>query len=230
MKYALVNDCKVHIKNVERGTIGSDCWFSKNAVKACKGHYKQYWKYIDEKPVLPEGYENETDWHVAWKDSLRDEYVEVICGENNEHRADIKTPEYVIEIQKSPISYDAAKERSLFYSKLNKDTRMLWIVNAYSACSKRHISTTKTKDNRLLVNWKYKKMWVADISGFTSTHVYLDLSPKSKNMLRIWKHEKLLYGNWESKEVFFNKYIAPYSDSTYENFYEQFQSLKASDY
>jgi len=229
MKYALINNRKVHINNAERGAIGYDCWFSQYSVKACKGHYMQYWKYVDEKPILPEGYENETDWHVAWKDSLRDEYVEVICGENNEHRADIKTPDFVIEIQKSPISYDAAKERSFFYSKLNKDTRMVWIVNVYSSCLKRYINTLK-QGNRLLINWKYKKKWVVDISGLKSTHVYLDLSPKAENMLRIWKHDDNLYGKWESKKDFFNTYIAPYSDSTYEHFYERFKSIKASDY
>lgn len=201
MKYALVNKKKTHIRDVERGALGYDCWFPTYDVKACKGHYMQYWKYVDEKPVLPDGYENETDWHSAWKDSLKDEYVEVICGENNEHRADIKTPDYVIEIQKSSISFDAAKERSIFYSKLNEDARMVWVVNVYAACSKKYIST-KYINNKLLVDWKYKKKWAVDISGLKSTHVYLDLSPKSDKMLRIWKHDDSIYGKWESKKVF----------------------------
>ena len=229
MKYALVNNKKTHIKDVERGTMGLDCWLSTCVVKACKGHYMEYWKYDGEKPELPEGYENETEWHNAWKDSLKDDYVEVICGDNNEHRADIKTPDYVIEIQNSPISFDAAKERSFFYSKLNKDTRMVWVVNAYAACSKRNIKT-EPKENKLLVHWKYKKKWAVDISELKSTHVYLDLSPKSDKMLRIWKHDGLIYGKWETKKIFYDKFLAAYSEESYECFIKKFEALNAADY
>ena len=61
MKYAIVNGVKTNIRDVKKGTIGLDCWYRDYQVKACKGHYMQYWKYIDQKQVLPEGYENETD-------------------------------------------------------------------------------------------------------------------------------------------------------------------------
>ena len=91
MKYAIVNGVKTNIRDVEKGTIGFDCWYRDYQVKACKGHYMQYWKYTDQKPVLPEGYENETEWHECWKKLVNDECCEAICGGSNEHRADILT-------------------------------------------------------------------------------------------------------------------------------------------
>lgn len=132
MKYALVNGKKTNIKDVDRGTIGNDCWFQDYQVKACKGHYMQYWKYDGEKPNFPIGYENETDWHEAGKIVVKDEYREVVCGENREHRADIYTKKNVIEIQYSSISFDAVRGRVNFYKELTGN-RVVWIVNAYSA-------------------------------------------------------------------------------------------------
>lgn len=98
MKYALVNGKKTHIRDVERGAIGYDCWHTGNEVKACKGSYYQYWRYTSPAPTLPKGYENETEWHVAWKQSIMDNYCEVVVGDNREHRADIMTPKHVIEL------------------------------------------------------------------------------------------------------------------------------------
>ena len=129
MIFAYVNEKKVHIDDVEKGTMGIDI-LTRLKVKACKGHYRQYWKYVGGKPNLPRGYENETEWHNAWKRCIQDEYVEVICGEHNEHRASIKTEKYVIEPILGAADYDVIKERIDFYNKLTKK-RVIFIVNAY---------------------------------------------------------------------------------------------------
>ena len=231
MKYAMVDGERKHINSVERGTIGQDCWFPQYQVKACKGHYMQYWKYIADTPILPEGYENETDWHAAWKNSLNDEYVEVVLGDNNEHRADIQTPERVIEIQKSPIPYDVARERSNFYFDLMGNIRIIWVINAYGAAIKGNITCFPDKDGQLRVDWKYKKRWACDISGLRKTDVYLDLSNKpEKRLLKIWQHNGDLYGKWVKKEWFYNDYLAPYSNKTYDEFSLPFAELNMDDY
>lgn len=229
MKYALVNGKRKSIYDVKKGQLGYDCWFQEYQVIACKGHYLQYYKYVNEKPILPEGYENETEWHAVWKKAFKDEYVEVVCGDNNEHRADIKTPDHIIEIQRSPISFDAAFKRSEFYCELNNNNKMIWIVNAYDPWYKRRISFEKIGDD-LILQWNYQKKWVVDISGLLSTHVYLDLFPNSKNLLRIWKHNNRVYARWESKNYFFDKYISSYSDYSYDEFIDFFNNLNKFDY
>lgn len=209
MKYALVNGRKTHIRDVERGTLGYDCWFRTYEVKACKGHYMQYWKYTEDKPVLPIGYENETEWHAAWKAAIKDDFCEVICGDNQEHRADIKTPKQVIELQYSGIPFEEVQRRNKFYTELT-GSRIIWVVNTYKAWKNKRIVTTLSKDGRkgeLLVQWSYPKRWVVDICESKSTTVLLDISPTANNLLQLWKHKNQLYGKWTKKEDFFCRYL-----------------------
>ena len=228
MKYAIVNGVKTNIRDVEKGTIGFDCWYRDYQVKACKGHYMQYWKYIDQKPVLPEGYENETEWHECWKSTLKDEFCEVICGENNEHRADILTDNHAIEIQYSSISYEAARERTDFYHNL-KERRTIWIVNVYKAWRNKRILTSKPVNGQFLIKWNYSKKWVVDISNLTNSNVFLDISPTAKNMILIWKHNNELYGKWVEKNCFYKTYLEAYSNHT-NDFKSIFSDLKIDDY
>lgn len=229
MKYALVNGMRTSIEDVEKGQLGFDCWYPEYQVIACKGFYLKYFKYLNDRPILPEGYENETEWHSVWKKPFNDEFVEVVCGDNNEHRADIKTPDHIIEIQRSPISFGAALERSKFYYELNSNNKMIWVVNAYDPWFKRNISFVNEGDD-LIILWKYPKKWVIDISSLKATHVYLDLYPNSNNMLRIWKHNNKIYGHWESKKYFFKKYILSYSNYSFDEFMSLFEQLNKFDY
>ena len=209
VKYALVHGAKIHIRNAARGTIGNDCWFPEYEVKACKGHYMQYWKYSEDHPDLPEGYENETEWHAAWKQAVQDDFCEVVCGENREHRADIRTQEYVIELQYSSISYDAAIDRCRFYHELTNQ-RVVWVVNVYDAWKKKNLRVAKDENGQfknLLVTWKYPKKWAVDICGLRTTTVLLDINPTAVSLLLVWKHDNRLFGRWISKESFYDKYI-----------------------
>lgn len=231
MKYALVEGKKTHIKDAVRGQIGLDCWHKEYQVKACKGHYMQYWKYTDAKPSLPEGYENETEWHAAWKSSIFDECCEVVCGPESEHRADIKTDDYVIELQYSSISYDAVKERTKFYKDIT-NKRVIWIVNAFAAERKGYILReldSASKGTRFIVKWKYQKKWVVDICGSKDTSVFLDISPTAKNLIFLWKHDDILYGEWMSKEEFYNAYLKNVSKG-YDCFSKALKSVNKYDY
>lgn len=228
MKFAIVNGQRTNIRDVKKGTIGFDCWYRDYQVKACKGHYMQYWKYVDETPILPDGYENETEWHECWKKIVHDEYCEVICGENNEHRADILTNDYAIEIQYSPISYEAARERTYFYHAL-KGHRTIWIVNVYKAWRNKRIITSKPIDGKFQINWNYSKKWVVDISNLTNSNVFLDISPSAKNLILFWKHDNELYGKWVEKNNFYEMYLRAFSNPI-DDFNSVFSDIKISDY
>lgn len=124
MKFALVNGVKTHIKDISRGMLGADCWHTNYAVIVCKGKYRQYWKYLDTHPPLKAGYENETEWHAAWKSAIKDDFCEVVMGDNNEHRADIYTLNHVIELQYSSIDIRDVIERNKFYNNIT-DNRVI---------------------------------------------------------------------------------------------------------
>lgn len=214
MKYANFNGLKTHAKDVRSGDIGNDLWFDNYQVVACVGKYRQYWKYLGEKPNLPNGYEPETEWHAAWKLGIIDDACEVICGENREHRADIKTEKYVIEIQKSPIDGWAVVERNNFYTNLT-GARLIWIVNIEKPWKEKRINTFKDascKNGKFIIDWKYKWKWVHEMSITNSTHLYLDFNPRSNKLIKMWNHKdatgKLItYGIWITKVGFFQDYL-----------------------
>ena len=63
--------------------------------------------------------EPESQWHLAWKARFPDAYQEVVVGP---HRADVKGPAAVLEVQKSQIAPDMIREREEFYG------QMLWML------------------------------------------------------------------------------------------------------
>lgn len=64
--------------------------------------------------------EPETAWHRNWKGLFPEEWQEVVIGK---HRADIKTPKVVIELQHSSISTEEIREREQFYGD------MVWVFD-----------------------------------------------------------------------------------------------------
>lgn len=208
MKYALVNGKKTHVRDVARGTLGYDCWYDDFEVKACKGLFMQYWKYTTGKPNLPSGYENETEWHAAWKESIRDDCCEVIMGPNGEHRADIRTPERVIELQYSPIDIRDVLDRTSFYVNETNE-RIVWVINVYKARHDKRIVTIQdpADSSRFFIKWIRAKKWVVEICEKTNTNVFLDISPNATNLILLWKHQGQLYGKWVSKSHFYDMYL-----------------------
>lgn len=218
MKYALCNGIKTKASEVSSGAIGCDIWFPDYEVVACVGQYRQFWKYKDEKPVLPEGYENETEWHASWKVNLNDNNVEVVFGNNREHRADIYTGKEVIEIQKSPIDIRIAKERVDFYKKELSDSRVVWIINIEDVWKSKRIETKLTdKKNIFHIIWKNKRLWIYDLAYTTKTDVYLEFNRKSDKLIKFWIHEDRMYGSWFPKENFFNLYLNDIAQIKYKN-------------
>jgi hypothetical protein len=209
MKYATFKGVKTHAKQAVSGDIGNDIWKKEYEVAACVGKYKQYWKYIDEKPILPPGYEPETEWHAAWKGLVQDEYCEVVCGDNREHRADIKTKDYVIEIQRSPIDGWAVVERNKFYKNLT-GTRVIWVANIEKPWKEKRITTELSKaheDGTFIITWKNEWKWVREISNTKETLLFLDFNSQHDKLILMWTFQKRTYGRWVSKKTFFNRYL-----------------------
>ncbi len=226
MKYAKFKGKKTHAREAKSGDTGTDLWYDNYEVKACVGKYRQFWKYIDDKPQLPPGYEPETEWHAGWKAAVMDEYCEVVCGVNREHRADIKTDEYVIEIQKSPIDGHTVVERNAFYNQLT-GARVIWIVNVEGPWKSKRISILpKGKEGYLCLHWKNKWKWVEEISATTETHLYLDFNRLNDKLIKMWTYQGDNFCRWVKKLDFFDQYLKPAAVECYRdsgNFLELFK-------
>jgi competence CoiA-like predicted nuclease len=88
--------------------------------------------------------EPETEWHFNWKKKFPNESQEVRM-EN--HRADIRTKENIIELQNSSISFEQIEERERFYG-----YKLIWILNG-ETLGKNFFPTTKQMGKGYLWNW-----------------------------------------------------------------------------
>ena len=114
--------------------------------------------------------EPETFWHKTWKEYFPPEQREVTVGN---HRADILTPNGVVEFQHSHLSLDKVKEREDFY---NSETEGLtWVVDggdfAHSFELREKYDTSRTFSFR----WKHpRRSWAA------AGDIYIDFSKPKK--------------------------------------------------
>lgn len=67
--------------------------------------------------------EPESRWHIGWKSKFPKHWQEVVVGS---HRADVRTPGFVIELQSSPISPVEIKEREQYYNH-----KMVWLLRGH---------------------------------------------------------------------------------------------------
>lgn len=207
MVIALVNGQRLRAEQAGSGSIGI-CPWTRLEVKAKVGEFRQYWAYIGGQPKLPEGYEIETEWHYNWKIPIQDDFCEVVCGENNEHRADIiGNKETVIEIQNSPIDIRIVRERTIFYKNLSSK-RVIWLVNACDYWNTRlKVQFDKREGNIYPIEWKPVRQWVIEIAKTTDSNLFLDYNSRSDKLLQMWIHDKKLKGTFITKIDFFNRYF-----------------------
>ena len=217
MVIALVNGKRLRAEQAGSGTIGI-CPWSRLPVKAKVGEIRQYWAYVGEKPVRPEGYENETEWHFNWKYPILDEYCEVICGQENEHRADvIGNNDTVIEIQNSIIDIRIVRARTEFY-KAHSNRRVIWLVNATKYWQTRlKVQFDKRIGKNYPIEWDHKRTWVMEIAKTTDTNLFLDFNTGSDKLLHVWVHQKKLMGTFLSKNEFFKRYYLENAKDEFKN-------------
>jgi len=80
------------------------------------------WHWAHETNDCDPWYEAESAWHRRWKGFFPDDWQEAVIGR---HRADIRTPKFILELQASSISSDEIVEREQFYA---DHGGMLWLL------------------------------------------------------------------------------------------------------
>jgi hypothetical protein len=132
MQYAMVDGSRVEAFPSGKGT----CPICEApAVAKCGERVMHHWAHARDRLCDP-WWENETPWHRDWKAHFPADCREVahVAGDDEVHRADVKTPTgIIVEIQNSPISDTERKSREAFYG------NMIWIVNGARFKERFHI-------------------------------------------------------------------------------------------
>lgn len=122
MKFALVDGAR---RVPEPGLSGKCPIFGHPMVAKCGLIRVHHWAHQGS-PSCDPWWENETEWHRAWKGHFPEEWQEVIhAAEHGEkHIADVKTDHgWVLEFQHSPIKPEERHSREVFYKQL------IWVVD-----------------------------------------------------------------------------------------------------
>jgi len=125
MQYSIVDELRIEPAPKLKGSCPA-C--GNPTIAKCGSKVIWHWAHAGRVHCDP-WWENETEWHRAWKSCFPTEQREIIkfdtAGEK--HIADVQIPTgMVIEFQNSPISLEELQSREKFYGD------MLWIVNARS--------------------------------------------------------------------------------------------------
>jgi competence protein CoiA len=138
MQYAIVNGERLE---AEPGLKGSCPGCEQAMIAKCGTLKVKHWAHQGKRNCDP-WWENETEWHRAWKKNFPITWHEVshfdeVTGER--HFADVKTAQdWVLEFQHSPIKPDEKNSRNIFYKKI------IWVVDG----------TRRLRDKP-----KFLKMW-----------------------------------------------------------------------
>lgn len=218
MREALVGGKLLSASKVKRGTIGLDPNDNKTKVVACLGALRSYYRRIKRQAYYGD-IENETEWHSSLKKMVDESYVEVICGDNGEHRADILTPHRAIELQNSSISYYKIDERTKFYKQLT-GTRLIWIVNCFKSYARGDIAEWPYGSrNQFIISWKRPKLSFRKAISDGLADFYLDISRDADYLLHVWEYNSCLYGSQIKKEKFFGEYLYEYRNIDDDHYY-----------
>lgn len=122
MKYATLNGEKIEAAKDAKGICPS-C--GAELIPKCGNVNIHHWSHKGERNCDP-WWENETDWHRAWKNKFPKEWQEVLHFDENgeKHIADVKTAsDWVLEFQHSYLRPEERQARNTFYKKV------VWVID-----------------------------------------------------------------------------------------------------
>lgn len=147
MKYALIDNTKTE---ATKGSIGICPVCSSELIAKCGPDRMNHWAHKGTRNCDP-WWENETEWHRAWKSNFPPEWQEVIHTDTQtgeKHIADVCTANgFVVEFQHSFLRAEERIKREQFYKK------MIWIVDG-TRLKKDYPRFIKAKDNFRLTSKK----------------------------------------------------------------------------
>jgi hypothetical protein len=125
MKFAPVNGDR---QEAQHGLSGKCPACDQRMVAKCGAHRVRHWAHR-RKDLCDPWWENEGEWHRAWKEEFPDAWQEIVHpgDDGTKHIADVKIEHGgVIEFQHSRISPEERRSRAAFYGQL------VWVVDGTS--------------------------------------------------------------------------------------------------
>lgn len=140
MKFALIDKIKTEATKGAKG-LCPNC--SSELIARCGDYKVNHWAHKGNRNCDP-WWENETEWHRAWKGNFTRDWQEVLLTDKTtgeKHIADVRTTnELVIEFQHSHISSVERTKREKFYK------NMVWVVDG-TRLKKDYPRFIKAKEN-----------------------------------------------------------------------------------
>lgn len=143
--------------------------------------------------------EGESDWHIGWKENFPEDCREVVVRRaDTVHRADVKVLDWVLEFQRSPITWEEIQEREHFYE------NMVWV-----ACADGWRFEIRDKGSYQTFRWKHpRKHW-----WHAHKPIFLDFCGSQDEGDRLFKVMKIHgntpcggWGLWVSKSEFIGSF------------------------
>jgi len=122
MKFALVNGER---REAQPKLVGECRCCGSKMIAKCGDVYAHHWAHKGRRKC-DIWWENETEWHRAWKNQFPVDWQEIIqyAEDGEKHIADVKTEDgWVIEFQHSAIKVEERDSREAFYKKL------VWVID-----------------------------------------------------------------------------------------------------
>jgi hypothetical protein len=122
MKFALVNGER---REAQPKLVGECGLCGSEMIAKCGDVYAHHWAHKSRRKCDP-WWENETEWHRAWKNRFPLDWQEVVCRaeDGEKHVADVQTEDgWFIEFQHSRIKLEERDSREEFFEKL------IWVVD-----------------------------------------------------------------------------------------------------
>lgn len=143
MIWALKNSVRVTAKPGEYGECPCCC---SKVIAKCGSIVTWHWAH--EVNDCDPWHESESAWHIRWKRRFPADWQEVVIGN---HRADVKTPKLVVELQASNISAEEIQERERYYRNL------VWLLRGEDFQDNLKL---RERNDFLTFRWKWpRKSW-----------------------------------------------------------------------
>lgn len=139
------------------------------------------WHWAHKADDCDQWHEPESEWHLAWKRKFPAEWQEIVIGN---HRADVKTPKLVVELQASCISADEIREREAHYK------NMVWLLRGDDF---RDNLSLRKREGYLSFRWRWpRKSWWA-----ASAPIVIDLTYGLLHVKKLHAHTPC--GGWANE-------------------------------
>tara|TARA_Y100000593_G_C4256438_1_gene309898 strand:+ start:109 stop:720 length:612 start_codon:yes stop_codon:yes gene_type:complete len=143
--------------------------------------------------------EGESEWHLGWKEKFPEDCREVVMKRaDTVHRADVRILDFVLEFQRSPITWEEIIERELFYE------NMAWVI-----CAEKWNFDFRDKGSHINFRWKHprKHWWSAQ------SPIYLDFCGSQDEGDKLFFIKKVYgeipcggWGYWVHKQTFLQNF------------------------